>query len=455
MKVFNICDYGAKYADTLQTKAIQTAIDDCFLAGGGRVLIPSGVYLTGGLRLRSGVELYLESGAILKGSRDPEDYLGFLEDKLEPVAVEEIVVGDPKKGRSAVSTSRWSNGLIRAFDAENIAVIGEKGSYIDGNNCFDPEGEENYRGPHGMSLWRCKNIRLEGYTFLHSANWCHAIFQSENITVRNLTICGGHDGVDVRTCDNVLIENCEFQTGDDCVAGFDCNDVVIRNCISNSACNTFRFGGHNVLIENCTSVERPLRFSFRDGLTPEEKKMGVLTNDAERSRHDTLAPFSYYCDHRADPREECDVTIKNCTWSQAREFIRLEFDGFHRWCCNRSLKKLTLENVLVGEIIRAGKIWGDENEKVTCHFKNVTIRAKEGFGHEPMFVAGNFEKIVFEDCTVEGYDDPTILVGTDDPVEFRGNTTPIKVKRATLQECIDAHPWGIPKEDREQRKTFQ
>lgn len=57
MKVFNICDYGAKYCDKVQTKAIQTAIDDCFLAGGGRVLIPSGVYLTGGLRLRSGVEL--------------------------------------------------------------------------------------------------------------------------------------------------------------------------------------------------------------------------------------------------------------------------------------------------------------------------------------------------------------------------------------------------------------
>ena len=157
MKVFNICDYGAIYSDKLQTKAIQTAIDECFLAGGGRVLVPCGVYLTGGIRLRSNVELYLESGAILKGSRNPEDYMGFQTDELEPIEMEEVVIGDPKRGRSSLSTTRWSNGLIRAFDAENIAVIGEKGSYIYGNNTFDPEGEENYRGPHGMSIWRCRN----------------------------------------------------------------------------------------------------------------------------------------------------------------------------------------------------------------------------------------------------------------------------------------------------------
>ena len=90
MKIFNIRDYGAVFSDQLQTKAIQNAIDDCFLAGGGRVVIPCGVYLTGGLRIRSNVELYLETGAILKGSRNAEDYFGYLEDKVEPVTPEEI-----------------------------------------------------------------------------------------------------------------------------------------------------------------------------------------------------------------------------------------------------------------------------------------------------------------------------------------------------------------------------
>jgi polygalacturonase len=451
VRIFNILDYGAKYADVPQTQAIQTAIDDCFLAGGGRVLIPNGIYLTGGLRIRSGVELYLESGAILKGSRNPEDYFGFTQDVLEPVTMEEIG-NTPATCRSAVSTSRWCNGLIRALDAHDFAVIGEKGSYIDGNNCFDALGEENYRGPHGMSFWRCENIRLEGYTFLHSSNWCHAIFQSKNITVRNIAVFGGHDGVDVRTCDQVLIEDCEFQCGDDAIAGFDNQDVIVRNCIVNSACQAFRFGGNNVLFENCRSEERPLRFPFRNALTAEEKKEGALTGDA--CRHEMIVCFSYYCDNRAVLRKPAEnMVIKNCHFSQAREILRLEFDGLHRWCCNRSLRSIRFEDCSMGEIVRSGMLWGDENEKVTCHFKNVTIRAKDGFGKEPLFVAANFDKIIFEDCTIEGWEDPTILVASEGVVE-QIRSTPVTVKKASCEECLEAHPWGVVPDDRKKNRRF-
>ena len=153
MKIFNIRDYGAKTCDSLQTEAIQAAIDACFLAGGGRVLIPCGIYLTGNIRIRSNVELYLEAGAILKGSRDPKDYFNYLNDTIEPVLIEEP--GDtPETGRSAISTSEWSNALIRAFDAHDFSIIGEKGSYIDGSNVYNPEGENNCRGPHGIQRLR-------------------------------------------------------------------------------------------------------------------------------------------------------------------------------------------------------------------------------------------------------------------------------------------------------------
>lgn len=451
MKVFNIADYGAHYSDVVQTEKIQKAIDDCFLAGGGRVLVPAGTYLTGSIRLRSGVELYLESGAVLKGSRDPEDYFGYLEDTLEPIEPEEVG-NTPQTCRSAISTSRWSNGLIRAFDAHDIAVIGEKGSYIDGCNCMDPQGEGNYRGPHGMSLWRCENIRLEGYTFLHSANWCHAIFQSKNITVRDIAVFGGHDGVDFRTCDQVLVENCEFQCGDDCVAGFDIHDMTVRNCIVNSACQSFRIGGNNILIENCNSVERPLRFPFRLSLTDEEKREGANTGKGENIRHEMITSFTYYCDNRAVLRRPAEnIVIKNCNFAQVREAFRLEFDGLHRWCCNRSLRSITFENCIMGEIIRPGMLWGDAKEKVTCHLKNVTVRAKEGAGEFPILVAANFDKIIFENCTVEGWEDPVIWVADEGTVEQIAST-PIAVKKATREQCIEAHPWGIAPQDREKMK---
>ncbi len=440
--VWNICDYGACFSDQLQTEKIQKAIDDCFLAGGGRVLIPCGVYVTGSLRIRSHVELYLESGAILKGSRNPEDYFGYREDKLEPVTIEEVGK-TPKTGRSAISTSRWSNGLLRAFDAEDIAVVGEKGSYIDGCNCYDPQGENDFRGPHGMSFWRCRGIRLEGYTFINSSNWCHAIFQSQDITVRNISVYGGHDGVDVRTCDNVIVEDYKFYTGDDCIAGFDNNDVVIRNCILNTACMPLRFGGNNVLVENCVSDER--RFAGRLRMSLEDKVCGELTNAS--LRHESHTAFSYYCDHRADLRKPAEnIVIRNCRFDQERELIRLEFDGLHRWCCNRSLRSIRFEDCQISDLIATGMLWGDANEKVICCFKNVTISCREGYGVVPLLAAGNFEKLIFEDCRIEGYNNPTILAGTDDSVEVI-RSTPITVRKATQEECIAAHPTGLASQD--------
>ena len=449
MKTWNILDYGACYSDQLQTEKIQKAIDDCFLAGGGRVVIPCGIYVTGDLRIRSGVELYLESGAILQGSRNPEDYYHYRNDPLEPVIAEEA--GSLSASRSTVITSRWCNALIRAINAHDFAVVGEKGSYFDGQNCFDEAGEEHYRGPHGMCFWSCENIRLEGYTFLNSSNWCHAIFKSRGITVRNITVYGGHDGVDVRTCDTVLIEDCVFHTGDDCVAGFDNNDVVVRNCVINTACQAFRFGGNNVLFENCVSEER--RFGFRMKLTDEEKRSGELSTPA--CRHDMTVPFSYYCDHRADPRKPVEhMVIRSCRFMQAKELIRLHFDGLHRWCCNRSLREITYANCEVRGLIRPGKLWGDENEKVTFRLKNVRISAAEGHGNELLLVAGNFDKIIFEDCIIEGYDDPTILVGTDGEIELIRSTS-IKVRRGGLEECLEAHPWGIIPEDRAAGRVFR
>ncbi len=442
MREWNVCDYGAVCSDRLQTEKIQKAIDDCFLAGGGRVRVPCGVYLTGGLRLRSRVELYLESGAILKGSRNPEDYFAWQNDTLEPVTIEPIGTA-PGTGRSTVATSRWSNGLIRAFDAEDIAVIGEKGSYIDGQSCFDPEGENDYRGPHGMSLWRCKGIRLEGYTFLNSSNWCHAIFKSQNITVKNVSVFGGHDGLDVRTCDNVLIENCNFNTGDDAIAGFDNNDVIVRDCTLNSACQCIRFGGNNVLIEKCKSDAR--EFGFRMYLTDEERAMGAPTNDY--CRFESTVLFSYYCDFRATLRKPAEnIVIRNLHSVQNRELIRLEFDGAHRWCCNRSLRSIVFENVTWENILRAGELWGDENEKVTCVFKNCRISCKPGSEQEPLFVAGNFEKIVFEDTVIEGFAEPCIWAGTEGNVEIV-RSTPVRVIPKTKAECLEKHPWGIARED--------
>lgn len=416
-KEFLITDYGAVVSDRLQTGAIQAAIDACFLAGGGRVVIPAGIYLTGGLRLRSNVALYLKSGAILRGSSNHADYDLYRNDSLEPIGT----CDEEHQGKNPYS--RWNNGLIKALNAKNIAIVGEEGSYIDGNNCYDPTGEEKYRGPHGINIWDCENILLEGYTLMNSANWAQAIFRSKNITARNITNLGGHDGLDVRSCDNILIEKCHFYTGDDCIAGFDNHDVVIRNCILDCACSAMRFGGNNVLVENCRSIA-PSRFGFRGSLSKEKRALSAPVD--ETCRHSMHTPFKYYCDFRADIRKTPgDILIRNCEFINPDAVFQLEFDGAHRWCCNRSLSSIVFENCSFTGVCKPLLIHGDANEPLDFTLRNVQISAREGFGDAQFMAATNYSRITMENVTVSGYDDPEMLLHTKGEICLT-NTTDLR-----------------------------
>lgn len=92
-------------------------------------------------------------------------------------------------------------------------------------------------------------------------------------------------------------------------------------------------------------------------------------------------------------------------------------------------------------------LWGDAEDKVICRFKNVTFACREGMGHVPMLAVGNFEKLLFEDCRFEGYDNkPILLVGTEDEVEIV-RSGEIELRKATFEECIAAHPGGIAAQD--------
>lgn len=414
MKEYRITEFGATVCDRLQTKEIQAAIDACFLAGGGRVVIPAGIFLTGGIRLRSHVTLYLESGAILRGSRDWRDYFSYLEDKIEPI-------GDYSHLKGNVNpTTRWNNGLIKVLEAVDVSIIGERGSYIDGVNCFDPEGEEKYRGPHAINIRGSKNLYFEGYTIVDSANWAHNIYNSSNITVKNVTVLGGHDGFDVRTCDNILIEDCEFRTGDDAIAGFDNKDVVIRNCILDSSCSALRFGGTDVLVENCKGIA-PGSYGFRWNLSETEKKFGLPTN--EKCRHNMHTPFQYYCDFRADIRyAPGNIVIKNCVFENPDAIFLHPFDGEHRWCCNRALNSITFEDCELTGLSLPGVLCADANEPLDFRLKNVKLTAREDGADFPLFEAKNCKYIEFDNVTVEGFSDPYIITDNADKVKIIGGT---------------------------------
>lgn len=399
---YNVIDFGARSGDDLQTKAIQAAIDACFQSGGGRVTVPAGVYRVGCLRLRSNVELYLCSGAYLDGSRDPEDYMNWEQDALEPTDPSEYAQRD----RSTNPFSRWSNALIKAYRAKNIAVIGEPGSFLDGCDCVDAQGEEGYRGPHLMNFHECENVRLAGYTIRRSANWAHAIFHSQHITIDGITVYGGHDGIDIRSCDHVRIQNCTLITGDDCVAGFDDIDVQVRDCYCESSTQTFRLGGTDILIENI-KAKAPAGYGFRGSLTKEERLAGVPTHAG--SRHRTRTPYLYFCDFRAVIRKTPgNILVRNCHFDRPNALFWMPF-GEQKWCVNKPLAQIKFENCVFDGLCDTALIHGGEETPIRYELENCLITPREGCEDMVLADAARFESITFTNVELRGFTNPVIL----------------------------------------------
>lgn len=142
----SVLDYIADNCGELVTYAFQKAIDYCFKNGGGEVIVPAGKYLVGDIRLRSNVTFHLLENAVLKGSRNPADYQNFFNDTLETLPEEQLTglhwKPIPKRkgehGNDHLNTagSYWHYAVIRAAFSENIAIIGEAGSQIDGQHCY-------------------------------------------------------------------------------------------------------------------------------------------------------------------------------------------------------------------------------------------------------------------------------------------------------------------------------
>jgi polygalacturonase len=280
---FVITEYGASTLSGTDTNlALNAAIRDCNRAGGGRVVVPAGVWTSDGpIHLLSNVNLYLEADATIDFAFDPSAYL-------------------------PVQLVRWQgircynySPLIYAYGQENIAVTGS--GFINGNgfrwaawtNKEGPDwahlqklsrtgvpveqrifGAGHHLRPTLFEAYGCQNVLLQGVTLGGSPFWTmHPVFCS-NVTIQEVTVIPGgaenDDGCDPDSCRNVLIEGCNFTTEDDNVsikAGYNpdaeglpgCENIVIQNCNclrsvwSGLTIGTdVASGTRNVFIQNCT-----------------------------------------------------------------------------------------------------------------------------------------------------------------------------------------------------------
>jgi len=382
----SVTDFGAVPDETLQTAAFQAAIDAVFIHGGGEVTVPAGCYHIGGLRLRSHVTLHLLEDAILLGSRHYLDYDSLENDTLEPITEED---------KSFMG--RWNHAMIRAFRARDMAIIGEKGALMDGGDCYDPQGEEGYRGPHGIHMVYCDSVLFSGYQIQNTGNWAHCIYHSKNLTARNLTALGGHDGFHVRGCENIIVEDCTFHTGDDCIAGFANVNMTVRRCDLNTACSCFRLGGTNVLVEDCKAWV-PAIYGHRYTMSREGQAAMLPTN--EHHRHTTLSFFTYFSDTCLPiPVEPGNMVFKNCTVDGTERFYQFNFSGSDPWQKGTGVKNVRFENMKVTNIAMPIVVYADPSLPTVLEMLDVEYSLRPGYENTEPIQAGNFERLSFRHVT--------------------------------------------------------
>ena len=421
----------------LQTGFIQKAIDACLENGGGTVIIPKGTYYTGDIRLRSNTTLLLEEGARLLGSNNPEDYFNYLHDTIEPLSSEQItdapylpfsLIKDensytenkPEYNYLRVPGSRWNNALIRAFNAENIKIIGQKDSIIDGCNCFDEKGESNYRGPHGITFWGCNNIELKGYTIKNTGNWAHNLTFCSNVIINSIIVLAGHDGVHATDCNNLSITDSDFYTGDDCIAGYGNVNSYISNCTLNSSCSAFRFGGTNMLAEHC-HIFGPGKYGFRGALSDEEKRISA-PSPKNSGRNNMLSAFTYYADYAMPIKvQPCNIIISDCKIENTDRFLHYNYSGNETWQKGSPLINIRFENIKASGIEMPLTLYGDENDKITFTMKNVEIDMQDKFKHFALINAANYESINLTKVSLLNADlDTVINKWTDGNINISG-----------------------------------
>ncbi len=249
-KDYNIVDFGAVSDTTvLSTEAIQKAIDVCSEKGGGRVVVPSGMYKTGTLVLRSHVDLHLETGATLYGSTRLEDYRPMKTDY--------------------VSLRTWGETvqLIFADRVEDVGISGR--GTIDGRGAAFRKlswNDEGITRPHLLRFIQSQDIRIEDVTLRNSGCWMQHYLACDRLRIRGIKVVNrnnyNNDALDLDGCHDVVVSDMMADSDDDAITLKStsprlCENIVIHDCIVSSHCNAIKLGTEtnggfrNINISNC------------------------------------------------------------------------------------------------------------------------------------------------------------------------------------------------------------
>jgi polygalacturonase len=348
---FVVTDYGAVGDGATDcTRAFADAIAACNEAGGGRVVVPAGKFLTGPIHLQSNVNLHVVKDATILFTTNTAAYLPVVFTRYECT---EVMNYSP---------------LIYAFGQKNIAITGEgtldsqatngvwhswsrKGEgakLVEMGNKDVPVkdrvfGAGHFLRPYFIQPARCRNVLIQGVKILGSPMWVISPLYCTNVTVRGVTVEAtgpNTDGCDPDSCTDVLIKNCSFSDGDDCIAiksgrdgdghrvNIPSRNLVIQNSHFKAGhggvtCGSETSGGiENVFAENCTFDSPDLDYAFRFKTNPARggyvKNVFIRNCQVQTARfgiHMTLRYASAGARDGQYTPEMGNIDIRNCTFA--------------------------------------------------------------------------------------------------------------------------------------------
>src|SRR5262245_17614985 len=406
----DVTTHGARADGTTDcTAAFRAAIESCLKAGGGRVVVPNGRFLTGPIRLRSNVNLHLADGATIAFSQDPSLYLPAVLTRFEGVelmnyspfiyALDETNVAVTGRGTldgQADAQHWWSWRTGQAPARTKLLQMAADG--VAPEQRVFGDGASRLR-PNFIQPYRCQNVLIEDVTIVNSPMWeVHPVL-SRNVTVRGVTIRShgpNNDGCDPESCRDVLIEKCTFDTGDDCIAlksgrnddgrrlHTPIENVIIRDCDMKDGHggvvigSEISGGARNIFAEKCRMdsprLDRVLRFknnAARGGLVERVAMRDVTVGEVAEA---IVAADFFYEEGRNGKFTPIlrDVDVRNVTSRKSKYAFLLRgfaespianvrvsdcrFDGVTDGDVLEGVKDLTLTNVAINGVRRDERI---------------------------------------------------------------------------------------------------
>ncbi len=233
---------------TLNTAAIQKAIDSCNAQGGGTVTFPAGRYLTGTIQIKSNVTLHLDDQAVILGSTNSADYRN-----LDP-----FMAGD---------NIPQGYALIVADGASHVALEGN--GTIDGQGRAVKAAQKPYTVRPFLMRWlRCTDVTVKDLHLANPGAWTLNFFHTSNATVDHVTIrardtgLANNDGIDLDSCENIRIRDCDIESGDDALclkttSPLPCRNIAASGCQLSTKTNALKLGTEslgdfaNISLINC------------------------------------------------------------------------------------------------------------------------------------------------------------------------------------------------------------